>query len=41
MKIKGIVGQYPVDLDIELDIDSSKLNELISLITEEYKDRRT
>lgn len=37
MKIKGTIGQYPIDLDIELDIDSSKINELISLISEKYK----
>lgn len=36
MKIKGTIGQYPIDLEIEGDIDYSKINELISHISEDH-----
>lgn len=39
MKIKGTIGQYPIDLEIEDDIDYSKINELISRISEDYKNK--
>lgn len=35
MKIKGTIGQYPVDLEIEGGIDYSKINELISHISKD------
>lgn len=40
MKIKGTIGQYPVDLEIEDNIDYSKINELISRISEDYKNKQ-
>lgn len=40
MKIKGTIGQYPIDLEIEEDIDFSKINELISRISEDYKNKQ-
>lgn len=39
MKIKGTIGQYPINLEIEGNIDFSKINELISLISENYKNK--
>lgn len=36
MKIKGTIGKYPVNLEIEGDIDYSKINELISCISKDY-----
>lgn len=36
MKIKGTIGQYPIDLEIEGDIDYSKINKLISHISEDH-----
>lgn len=36
MKIKGTIGQYPVDSEVEGDIDYSKINELISHISKDY-----
>lgn len=40
MKIKGAIGQYPIDLEIGDDIDYSKINELISRISEDYKNKQ-
>lgn len=40
MKIKGTIGQYPIDLEIKDDIDYSKINELISHISEDYKNKQ-
>lgn len=40
MKIKGTIGQYPIDLEIEDNIDYSKINKLISRISEDYKNKQ-
>lgn len=40
MKIKGTIGQYPIDLEIEENIDFSKSNELIAHISEDYKNKQ-
>lgn len=40
MKIKGTIGQYPVNLEIEDNIDYSKINELIARISEDYKNKQ-
>lgn len=40
MKIKGTIGQYPINLEIEGDIDYSKINEVISHISEDYKNKQ-